>query len=97
MSHYIVSQEVASNVILNIKKMQTNAQDGAHTIYVYTAEVKEVSEVEITLDFSEGFNVKVENSSDLVATSVVPPMSTDTICVLRAYDETWANPCKIKM
>jgi len=23
-------------------------------------------------------------------------MSTDTVAVVRAYDETWANPCKVK-
>lgn len=24
-------------------------------------------------------------------------MGTDTICVLRAFDESWANPCKIRI
>ena len=84
-------------MILNVKKFDTNATDGAHTVYVYSCEVKEVSEVEIDLDFSEGFNVRIENSNDLHAHSVIQPMGSDTICVLRAFDETWANPCKIKM
>ena len=58
--------------------------------------MKEVSIVEITLDFSEGFNIQIENSSDLKATAIVKPMSSDTVAVVRAFDETWATPCKIK-
>jgi hypothetical protein len=57
--------------------------------------VKEVSIVEVTLDFSEGFNIQLENSADLKATAIIKPMSSDTVAVVRAYDETWANPCKI--
>jgi hypothetical protein len=28
--------EISKNVFLTTKKMETNAQDGAHTIYLYT-------------------------------------------------------------
>jgi hypothetical protein len=59
-------------------------------------EVREVSTVDITLDFSEGFNIQIENAPDLKITSSIKPMSSDTVAVLRAYDETWANPCKIR-
>jgi len=58
--------------------------------------VKEISIVEITLDFSEGFNIQMENSADLKATAVIKPMQSDTVAVVRAFDETWANPCKIE-
>jgi hypothetical protein len=30
------TQEIAKNVFLNTKKMETNGADGAHTIYIYT-------------------------------------------------------------
>ena len=30
------SSEIAKNVFLTIKKMETNSTDGAHTIYIYT-------------------------------------------------------------
>ncbi len=102
-----IAQEISKNVFLTTKKMDTNAQDGCHTIYLYTVslqvyfnfsqvEVKEVSIVEIVLDFSEGFNIQLENSNDLRAVAVIKPMSSDTVAVVRAYDETWANPCKIQ-
>lgn len=29
-------------------------------------------------------------------TATINPMSTDTIAVVRGYDETWANPCKVR-
>jgi len=51
--------------------------------------------VEITLDFSDGFNIQVENSTDLRANAVIPALSSDTVAVVRAYDETWANPCRV--
>ena len=59
--------------------------------------MKEISIVEITLDFTEGFNIQLENSSDLKATAEIQPMTTDTVAVVRAYDETWANPCRITL
>jgi hypothetical protein len=52
--------------------------------------------VEVTLDFSEGFNIALENSQDLKATALIKPMQSDTVAVVRAFDETWANPCKIR-
>mmetsp|Transcript_3423 Transcript_3423/g.2406 ORF Transcript_3423/g.2406 Transcript_3423/m.2406 type:complete len:167 (-) Transcript_3423:715-1215(-) len=66
-------------------------------MYIYTAEVREVSIVEVTLDFSEGFNIQMENSNDLVATATIQPMQSDTVAILRAFDETWANPCKVNV
>jgi len=60
-------------------------------------EVKEISIVEITLDFTEGFNIQMENSNDLLATATIQPMQSDTVAVLRAFDETWANPCKVNV
>jgi len=30
------SSEIAKNVYLNVKKMETNGPDGAHTIYIYS-------------------------------------------------------------
>ncbi len=38
----------------------------------------------------------MENSADLKATAVIKPMQSDTVAVVRAFDETWANPCKIE-
>ena len=58
--------------------------------------MKEVSIVDVTLDFSEGFNIQVENTSEMKAFATINPMSQDTVAVVRAYDETWANPCKIE-
>lgn len=91
------TQEISTNVFMHTKKMETNANDGAHTIYIYSIDVKEISIVDVTLDFSEGFNIQVENSTDLRASSTIQPLSTDTVAVVRAYDETWANPCKINL
>ena len=55
-----------------------------------------MSIVEVTLDFSEGFNIQLENAgSELRTTSIIKPMTSDTVAVVRAFDETWANPCKI--
>ena len=53
--------------------------------------------VDITLDFTGGKNIKLENHDDLVATAQIKPMSTQVIAVIRAYDVTWSTPCKIKM
>ena len=52
--------------------------------------------VEVTLDFTEGFNIQVENNQEMKALAVIQPMQSDTVAVVRAYDETWANPCKVK-
>jgi hypothetical protein len=60
-------------------------------------DVKEVSLVDITLDFTGGKNIKIENNEGLAATAQVKPMSSQTIAVVRAYDVTWTTPCKIKM
>lgn len=53
--------------------------------------------MEITLDFTGSENVKIENQSDLVATGVVKPMTSQIIAVLRAYDLQWNTQCKIKL
>ena len=50
----------------------------------------------MTLDFSEGFNIQVENSQDMRATSIIGAMASDTVAVVKAYDETWATPCKVR-
>ncbi len=107
MSSSTQTQEVSKNVFLNVKKMETSAPDGAHTIYIYSVtyllfqndsqvDVKEVSIVDITLDFSEGFNIQLDNTSEMKAEATINPMSSDTVAVVRAYDETWSNPCKVK-
>ncbi len=49
----------------------------------------------MTLDFTEGFNIQVENSSELRTTATINPMSTDTVAVVRAHEDSWANPCKV--
>jgi len=49
-------------VILKTQKMDLKeTEDLAHTLYTYSVEVKEVSTVTITLDFSAGENIKIEN------------------------------------
>lgn len=58
--------------------------------------MKEVSIVDVTLDFSQGFNIQVENSSDMRASASIKPMSADTVAVVRAFENAWANPCKIQ-
>lgn len=61
----------------------------------FQVEVKEISQVHVTLDFTEGFNIQVENSNDMRASASIKPMSSDTVAVVRAYEDKWANPCKI--
>jgi hypothetical protein len=58
--------------------------------------VKEVSIVDIILDFSDGFNIQIENSPNLMAQATIKPMSSETVAIVRAFDEQWASPCKIK-
>ncbi len=48
------TKQVAENVFLKTSKMPLkNTEDLAHTLYTYTLDVKEVSQVTVTLDFSE--------------------------------------------
>ena len=47
------------------------------------------------LDFSEGFHIQVENSNDMTCSATIKPMSQDTVAVVRAYEDSWANPCKV--
>eukprot|EP00347_Sterkiella_histriomuscorum_P008050 403346565 len=89
------TQEIAENVFLIIKKMDTQATDNAHTVYIYSVEVKEVSIVDVTLDFSEGFHIQVENSNDLKASATIKPMTQETVAVVRAYEDNWGNSCKV--
>ena len=58
--------------------------------------MKEFSVVDITLDFSDGFNLQVENAQEMKVTATIAPLQSDTVAVVRGYDETWANPCKVK-
>lgn len=51
----------------------------------------------MTLDFTGGLNIKLENVNGLVATGTVKPMSSSIIAVVRAYDVNWSTPCKIRM
>lgn len=52
--------------------------------------------VDITLDFSDGFNIQVENAQEMKIAATIAPLQSDTVAVVRGYDETWANPCKVK-
>ncbi|CDW86928.1 calpain family cysteine protease containing protein [Stylonychia lemnae] len=58
-------------------------------------ENKEISLVDVTLDFTEGFHIQVENSNDMKVTATIGPQTTDTIAVVRAYEDNWGNPCKV--
>lgn len=53
--------------------------------------------VDVTLDFTGGENIKIENQDGLVASGCIKPMSSSIIAVVRAYDINWSTPCKIKM
>jgi len=59
--------------------------------------VKEISLVDITLDFTGGLNIKIENNDSLVATAQIKPMASQVVAVVRAYDITWSTPCRIKL
>ncbi len=59
--------------------------------------MKEITLVDIALDFSGAENIKIENNDGLVASAVVKPMSSQVIAVIRAYDVTWSTPCKIRL
>ena len=48
----------------------------------------------MTLDFTDAFHIQVENSNDMKIQAVVGPMTTDTIAVIRAYEESWSNQCR---
>ncbi len=50
----------------------------------------------ITLDFTGGENIKIENS-DFVVNATIKPMSSQVVAIVRAYDVEWSTPCKIKM
>lgn len=58
--------------------------------------MKEISLVNITLDFTGGENIKIENN-DFVVNATIKPMSSQVVAVIRAYDVEWSTPCKIKM
>ena len=36
MTSTTTSSEISKNVFMNVKKMETSAPDGAHTIYIYS-------------------------------------------------------------
>jgi hypothetical protein len=56
--------------------------------------VKEVSLVDVTLDFTGSENLRINNEEELVIKAVVEPMTSKIIALVRAYDLTWSNPCK---
>ena len=50
-----ITKQIAANIFLHTSKMELReTEDLAHTLYTYTLDVKEVSCVTITLDFSGG-------------------------------------------
>jgi len=59
--------------------------------------VKEVSLVDITLDFSGSENIKIENQPELEAQALIKPMTSQIVAVVRAYDVNWNTQCRIKM
>ena len=59
--------------------------------------MKEISLVEISLDFTGAENIKLENTQGLVASATIKPMSSHIVAVIRAYDVNWSVPCKIKI
>jgi hypothetical protein len=52
---------------------------------------------DITLDFTGGQNIQIENQEGLVAKATIKPMSSSVVAVIRAYDTTWSTPLKIKL
>jgi hypothetical protein len=48
--------------------------------------VKEITLVDITLDFSGSSNIKLENQADLTASATIKPMTSQIVAVARAYD-----------
>ena len=50
-----ISKQIAQNIFLHTSKMELKeTEDLAHTLYTYTVDVKEISTVSITLDFTGG-------------------------------------------
>ena len=56
--------------------------------------MKEVSLVDVTLDFTGSENLRINNEEELVIKAVVEPMTSKIVALVRAYDLTWSNPCK---
>jgi len=56
--------------------------------------VKEVSLVDVTLDFTGSENLRINNEEELVIKAVLEPMTSKIVALVRAYDLTWSNPCK---
>lgn len=59
--------------------------------------MKEVTLVDITLDFNGSENIKIENQPELSASATIKPMSTQVIAVVRAYDVNWNTQVRIKL
>ncbi len=55
--------------------------------------MKEVSEVEVTLDFSNAINVK----SFPTGVSIIHPYTLSIITHLRAYDTDWTTECSVRI
>ena len=56
--------------------------------------MKEVSLVDVTLDFTGSENLRINNEEELVIKAVIEPMTSKIVALVRAYDLTWSNPCK---
>ncbi len=90
-------KKLAPNLSLHISKVPLHQTvDLAHTLYTYSVSNKEVSDVHLTLDFSElSSNIEIETYPDLVVTAVIPPMSSQVVCIIRAYDTEWSTQCAV--
>ena len=53
-------------------------------------------DVEVTLDFSAGLNVRLDNDL-LHACELVGPNSTKVVATLLAYDTDWNTACHLKL
>lgn len=56
--------------------------------------MKEVSLVDVALDFTGSENLRINNEEELVIKAVIEPMTSKIVALVRAYDLTWSNPCK---
>ena len=60
-------------------------------------EVRDLVELEVSLDFTQALNVELEGSSSLIAKALVCPFKSEVVAVLRAYDEDWTTKFAIKV
>ena len=50
--------------------------------------------MDVTLDFTGSENLRINNEEELIVKTVVEPMTSKIVALVRAYDLTWKNPCK---